>query len=209
MARADLFVLCDSLPFSRPSYTQRVKIKTSTGARWLTVPLIHSHSVGDPIRDVRCGGWNDWRERIIDALRGSYAHSPYFRTYFDEIASIVLSSDDNLSGLNRRLIEHLASQLGIRTPIITSTELGAKTQESATDWIISVCRLVNADVFLSGLGGANYQEESLFAKAGIKRVFSDFSHPVYPQKFDGFVAGLSVVDLLFNCGPKSAGLLGV
>jgi len=31
-----------------------------------------------------------------------------------------------------------------------------------------------------------------------------FEHPVYPQLFHGFQSHLSVVDLIFNCGPDSA-----
>ena len=39
----------------------------------------------------------------------------------------------------------------------------------------------------------------------------NFEHPVYEQLFAaeaGFLPGLSVVDLLFNCGPAAAGLIG-
>jgi hypothetical protein len=31
----------------------------------------------------------------------------------------------------------------------------------------------------------------------------DFKHPVYPQLFKEFQSHLSIVDLLFNCGPAS------
>jgi xanthine dehydrogenase iron-sulfur cluster and FAD-binding subunit A len=42
-----------------------------------------------------------------------------------------------------------------------------------------------------------------FAEAGIEVTFQDYRHPTYPQLHGEFVSHLSVVDLLFNCGPDS------
>jgi WbqC-like protein family len=36
-------------------------------------------------------------------------------------------------------------------------------------------------------------------------VWQDFAHPTYPQAGTApFIKGLSVLDLLFNCGPRAA-----
>jgi hypothetical protein len=77
------------------------------------------------------------------------------------------------------------------------------------DLNIALCRELGADTYLSGSGGANYQDEAAFAAAGVKLVYTNYQHPTYPQAFGDFVAGLSIIDLLFNCGPDSRRILGV
>ena len=46
-----------------------------------------------------------------------------------------------------------------------------------------------------------------FGQQGINVVVQDFEHPVYPQVFNGFQSHLSLVDLLFNCGPKALDII--
>jgi hypothetical protein len=208
MSKADLFVYADDLGFSRGSYTQRVKIKSRTGPRWLTLPLVHTGSVSEPILQVRIGGWNDWRERVLGPLKGNYLHYPHYKPYGEKIAEIIMTAPDNLAEFNIQLIAYLAEAVGITTPTVRSSTLGVPPTPSATDWIITVAKKVGADVFLSGFGGANYQDEPAYAKAGIRLLYTDFQHPVYPQKEGGgFFPGLSIVDLVFNCGPGSGEIL--
>jgi len=58
---------------------------------------------------------------------------------------------------------------------------GAAAGCTPTQRLIDICRLVGADTYLSGAGGHKYLEQAEFEKAGIRLVFQDFRHPVYPQ----------------------------
>jgi len=77
------------------------------------------------------------------------------------------------------------------------------------DLLIGICGELGADTYLSGSGGANYQDEEMFSKAGIRLIYADYHHPQYPQQFGDFIPGLSVIDLLCNCGPDSRSILGL
>ena len=209
VAKADLFVNCDTLDYSRRSYTQRVNIKTPAGAKWLSLPIVHTGTVGEPINQVRCGGWPDWRERVIDSLHGNYRKAKHVQPIAEELARTIATADENLARFNSALMEYLFQQFQIKTPTIKSSQLNLPPQANPTDWIIAVCHAVGADTFLSGFGGAKYQDEEAYGKAGIKLIYTDFKHPIYPQLFGEFVPGLSAVDLLFNCGPDSPAILGL
>ena len=91
--------------------------------------------------------------------------------------------------------------------LVRSSTLGVDGAKS--DLILALCRAVGADCFLGGLGGTRgYLEGAAFERAGIEVRWQEFSHPQYAQCAGGpFVAGLSSIDLLFNCGPQSRGLL--
>jgi len=39
---------------------------------------------------------------------------------------------------------------------------------------------------------------SLFEKKGLKAKFQEFKHPVYKQRYEGFVPNMAAMDALFN-----------
>ena len=74
---------------------------------------------------------------------------------------------------------------------------------SKAELIEAICCSVGADTYLSGTGARDYNDEDSFAARGVEIAYTEFQHPVYPQVAEPFVAGLSILDLLFNCGPAS------
>ena len=80
--------------------------------------------------------------------------------------------------------------------IVYSSGFGFKSKR--TQRIIDTVRAVGGDIYLSGSGGRNYLDTSLFKD--IKLEFQDFKHPVYRQCYQGFVPNMSAIDALFNVG---------
>jgi len=207
MACADRFVFLDGVPFAKGSYTNRVKIKTAAGEQWLTVPVITSGKLGQDITGVRCNDAANWRKKIAAALQTNYKQCPHYRPYGEQVTEIISAAADSLTGLNVRLVQYVADKLDIRTPTVRSS--GLKAQGRAVDLLIGICHELGADTYLSGSGGANYQDEEMFSKGGIRLIYADYHHPQYPQQFGDFISGLSVIDLLCNCGPDSRSILGL
>jgi hypothetical protein len=50
-------------------------------------------------------------------------------------------------------------------------------------------------------------ESTAFEKIGIPIRYFNFHHPVYPQLFGDFLPFMSAIDIIFNCGERSAELL--
>ncbi len=84
---------------------------------------------------------------------------------------------------------------------VISSELTLR--EDPTDRLIDICKVLGADTYLAGQGGADYMDMARFEKNGLKLILQEFTHPVYSQLFGDFQSHLSIVDLLFNCGPES------
>ena len=85
--------------------------------------------------------------------------------------------------------------------MICSSELpyaGAEKNEK----LVSMCKFLGADCYLSGSGGKNYIQEALFSQANINLQWHNYQHPTYKQGFSGFEPNMSIIDLLFNEGPK-------
>jgi hypothetical protein len=69
--------------------------------------------------------------------------------------------------------------------------------------LIAITKKLNGEVYLAGAGGQDYMNLEKYRKAGVKVESQQFAHPQYPQRFGKFVPGMSIIDLLFNCGAKS------
>jgi hypothetical protein len=61
-----------------------------------------------------------------------------------------------------------------------------------------------ATLYVSGPAAKAYIDDKRFQDAGIELVYKDYSgYPEYPQRFPPFEHAVSILDLLFNCGPES------
>jgi hypothetical protein len=199
MARSDAFVLLDDVQYTRLSYINRVSIK---GPRWLTVPV--SYRFGDPIHAVRCADPN-WKRR-----RAQHRAAPHYGSMMPWVASILESvPGERLGECNVNLLKAIGGRLGMRCRLLLSSEFGLKTVRG-DDRIIAILQGLGGDVrYLSGKGGAKYQDPAKFEAAGIPLIYANFRHPTYDQAGKSFTAGLSILDAGFYLGlDEVADLIG-
>ncbi|MCH7818845.1 MAG: WbqC family protein [Candidatus Marinimicrobia bacterium] len=201
MESVDLFLILDTVQYMKHEYDNRCKIKTPEGEQWLTVP-VSSPNLGTPINKVMLAMDADiWRYNW-KPLKNNYSKSPFFEEYKDELHEIYGKKWDRLIDLNLKLIETVQNWLGIKTRLKFASEL-PETTLKGTELILSHCRELKADEYLSGMGGKNYLEQEQFDNDNIRLEFQNYTPIVYPQRFGDFVPNLSVIDLLFNCGKDS------
>ena len=210
MANADLFVLLDHVQFERRNYQNRTRIRVAGEPRWLTVPVIQRSQKERIIEkeiDNRDGGGRPWAPAHLATLRHAYGNAPWYSHYSGELRRIFETRWERLVDLNHACLELLRSALAIRTPLVHSAELGVRGARG--ELILDICRAVGAHTLLAGLGGSRgYLDLAAFARAGVRVEFQRFEHPVYAQQGGGpFVAGLSAIDMVLNCGPRGARLL--
>jgi hypothetical protein len=200
--RSDVFIIEDNVQFERQGFTNRNRILTVDGVRWLTVPIKHANK---PllINEVQIAnhGEPSWGRKHWLTLKHSYCKTPYWNDYQDFFKETYESEWDRLIDLNMHFIKGIMGIYKINKPMVMSSTLAAKGKK--TELIVAQCREVGAEVQLAGNGCKNYIEQDLFTDQGIKLVFQDFVQPVYTQNRTRFVPNLSVVDYLFCVGAKS------
>jgi len=208
MSRADLFVLADDLQYVKDYFQQRTKIRTRDGWMWLSVPVHHRLSEKQSINETRIDNEQGWRRRHWAALQHSYSRAPFFADYRERFQQLYEREWNGLGDLNVATIDLLAEALGIDTPRVRASELPG-VGGSKTDYIVSICRAVGADVYLSGPTGKTYLMTERVADAGVDLVYQDFEHPIYRQVYgDTFEPRMSAADMLFCCGSGARELLG-
>lgn len=204
MAVSDCFVLADDVQYSSQGYTNRTRIKTAQGAQWLTVPVLTKGRGLQSIRELRIDCSRNWRRKHWKALCRNYASAPCFELYADFFDNLYRREWHFLADLNIHIIAHLREALGIAGPLYLSSDLEIPACD-ATGRIVQMAEKTGCTRYVSGRGGStNYLREEAFREAGIELRYNEFTHPVYPQRFGEFIPGLSVLDLLFNCGSAAA-----
>ena len=202
--RADIFCYLDCVQYKKNDWQNRNRIKTSQGWQWLTVPV--RFQFPEKICDVKIDQTVKWRKKHLQALMTNYRRAAFFEQYIDVFGQIYAADWDYLAGLNIHTIERLKAALGMdQKPAIQSSQL--ELREDPTDRLIDICKAVKADTYLSGQDGIKYMDLERFKENGLKVIIQDFEHPVYPQMFNEFESHMSVVDLLFNCGPESLNII--
>jgi hypothetical protein len=212
LARADVFVLLDNVPLQKTggSYTNRVEIAARGRRQLLTVPIVRSAETRQSIDAARIVDAGPWRRKLRATIEQAYARAPAFAKIMPIVARILDAPGDRLAGFNIEAIRLLASLIGLDVAKMRRAS-DLEAAGTGTDRLIAIVRSVGGSAYLCGGGAGGYQEDDKFAAAGLQLRYQDFKHPSYPQTGTAnFIAGLSIIDALMNCGVDgTAGLLSV
>ncbi len=202
IASVDEFILYDDMQFTRRDWRNRNQIKTAQGLQWLTVPVKVKGKYEQTIRETEIDG-SQWASSHWKSLSLNYRRAKYF----DEISTWLqplyeTPPEASISQLNRRFIVAVSEYLGIRTKIANSWDYVLKDGKS--ERLADLCIQAGATEYISGPAAKNYLDEQIFADQGIGVTWFDYTgYPEYPQLWGEFVHAVSILDLLFNCGPQS------
>jgi hypothetical protein len=203
LARADAFVLLDDVQFPRTSkgtWINRVKLLVAGKPTWATVPIVRAEGGGRPIRDVRIDDSQPWRTKLLRTIELNYRRAPHFDAAFPLVEELVTRPTDGLAEFNEANLRRLADELRLDTSgVLHSSDVS--TEGRGTALLVELTRAVGGDAYLcGGLAPEAYQDDELFASAGVELVYQDFRPPTYPQLVEEAVPGLSIVDALMNVG---------
>jgi hypothetical protein len=176
---------------------------------WLTVPVLTSEGPYPNISNVRIDNSQDWGDSHWKSLYLNYSRALFFKKYSEFFEDLYKREWNTLVDLNIYIIRHVNTILGITTSIYLSSQLNIKAK--GTERIIDICKSLQVDTYLSGMGGKDYLEEDKFRANSIELVYQSFIYPVYTQlNMKGekdFIPNLSIIDLIFNHGPDSLDIL--
>ena len=145
----------------------------------LSVPVTHHGKV--PYQELEIDSQTNWPILHWRAIQAAYGKAPYFQFYAPYFESFYNKPHVNLWAFNRELFL-LCLKLVKLSVEITETSDWQKTIYSAPDY-------------------RNALKNSYFPTALLQVV------PYYQVFGVDFEKGLSIIDLLFNCGPDSKAIL--
>lgn len=209
----DCYLIWDTDQFKKETFQNRnrIRIKGGNGASTILVPVKAAKTKLLAMHKVEIFNDNRWQNKLLRTIEQSYGKTPYFEYLYPDLKRIFLSEYKYLVDLNMAIIRWAFLHFGIGVPVFTVSglsESGIDVVGENNDAIISMCRAVDAAVFVFGKSGRNYIDYEKFKQAGILPVFQDFQHPVYTQIQGGFLPNMSFIDILFNHGKDAPTVLG-
>lgn len=206
IAKADVFVVLDSVQYEKNYFQNRNRIMGTNGVQWLSVPVSNKgHMDGSIATTLVASDPKNikWREKYLQTIRMSYGKYPYFNEVFSMLEEAIDLDSQYLCEINLAIINKFCDALNIHPQYVRSSSLNVYGLKS--DLILGICRKMNTDVYIAGPSGRDYLDMKSFEDSNIKVVFNDYHHPIYPQRrSEEFVSHLSALDLFMNVGFSEA-----
>ncbi len=206
--QVDLLVILDDVSFSKQSWQQRNRIRTTKGLEFMTVPVKTSGRMGQLISECELTV-QPFADKLVKSLRINYAKAPFFAESIEgfETALHAGVASGRLVELNCSLINWMASRLGVTTPMVRASTLGIEGHRG--EHVAAICEHLGADRYISPAGSEGYllEDRLAFDQRGVSVVLQVYEHPQYAQCFKPFESHASAVDLIFNTGPMAPQLM--
>lgn len=203
MFKSDVFVLSDDVGYSNSEMHKYNFIQGANGKQRIGLP-VEAHIEGKPIKNVRVARDDRMIEKAVKSFEQAYRKHPFFDKYGRFFINIMLSASTDmgswLTEVNTSIIMAIANGFGFKANVVEASRLfpGGRKDER----IISLCRIMKADTYISGYGAAAYHDPKKFDDAGIRLTYSNYRPIVYPQYGNrgDFIENLSMIDYVMNCG---------
>jgi hypothetical protein len=201
---ADLFVVYDSVQYTKNDWRNRNMLICPNGPTWLTIPIQTSGRMTQTIFEAQVSD-NRWARKHWMTVVQALTNRPYFTTYREQWETWFTEAGTlrSLHEINLLFMRGLCEQLSITTPLAADTEFDVGAG-SPTERLVKLCVQAGATTYITGPAGLDYVELDKFSDAHVQVEVIEYSHyPQYPQAGDSFSHAVSVLDLLANVGPDA------
>ncbi|MGW6795655.1 WbqC family protein [Streptomyces chartreusis] len=190
----DTIAFYDDVQYTQGGWQNRNRIKTATGAAWLTVPV--ARESGALIMDTLIAPSFD-PDKLLRQIRLAYARTDYVDEALNVLRPPLTAGHEYLADLNIDLITALATALGSRARLLRTSEMKI-TSAGKTERLAQICSAAGENVLWAGSGTRDYLDTEELAQHQVSVRWNEFTarHPSYAQAWprQEFIAGLSVID---------------
>ncbi len=187
----DHLILTDTFRYRGQSFQDRSKLRNAQGTHWISIPTF-GQPQGAPFQEVEIETGGRWREKHWRSFLYDYRTTMYFDFYKETFRPFFEERWKTLAACTCRSVALQAELYGIDTALTRASALeGAPTSAAA------IVEAVGAETLVVPTDA----EEPPNIGASVE-TFA-YEHPTYRQNFEGFIPGVTGMDLLFNYGREA------
>lgn len=172
--------------YQKQSFRNRCYIYGANGRQCLVIPVIKNHAEKTPISRVEIDYQSNWQKIHLKSIESAYRLSAFYEYYIDDFKDFYAEETRLLFDWNLLLLKTVLKLLGIQQEPL-ATETWEKIPDNRIDF-----------------------RQIIHPKDRLAKPDRDFNPLPYQQVFQdryGFIANLSIIDLLFNEGPQALEIL--
>ena len=193
--QVDEFVFMDDVQFEKNSFINRNKVLVNGTPTWLTIPVNTKNYKEKTIKEMEVAN-NNWQIKHLKTVEQSYKKAPYFDLVFPEFERALSSKSNFLVDFIYPFVFFALDRLEIKTNISFASKLSISSKKE--EYVMELCRKMEADKFLFGKLGSDYAEPQKFKKEGIDILFQSFD----PINIEKDIVYLSTYHFLFYFSVK-------
>jgi hypothetical protein len=172
--------------YTKQTYRNRCNIYGANGKLALTVPVLTGEKQKTLTKDLRIDNTKKWQKLHWKGIESAYRSSPFYEFYIDDFIPFYSKKYAFLFDLNMEILMKILHILDLHPEIKYTSRF-----------------------LIPGTGNIIDMRDSIHPKKSYKSDLN-FSPCEYNQVFSGkhgFIANLSIIDLIFNAGPEAGGIL--
>lgn len=171
--------------YPKQTYRNRLIVYGANGVQSLQIPVVKGSFKNILLKDIEIAYTDNWQKNHFKSIESAYRSSPFYEYYIDDVLPFYENRYKYLIDFNQQILENTLSILGIQVGIQLTS---------------------NFELHPNGLDLRN----AIHPKSDKQTNDPFFKPKEYVQGFEqrhGFIANLSILDLIFNEGPEAIKLL--
>ena len=205
--KVDHFVFYDDVQYTKKDWRNRNFIKAKNSNLLLSIPVKTKGKNNQLICHTLIDNDNNWQNKHYKSIMNCYGNSQFINGYHYILEELYLSRKwQLLSEFNVFSTKLIAKAIDIESNWYLSSSLSQKGTKAGTK-VIQICKQLQCDHFINGPSSKEFLDLNLFKENNIDVEFIKYNYPVYNQLHAPFCHNVSILDLIFNCGPNSINLI--
>ena len=195
----DIFVVYDSIEFSKKGWINRNRILVNGKDYIFTLPLKKDSDFLNVNQRFLSDSWNSDKIKLLNKVKEAYRKAPFYNNVIAIFEDVLNYENKNLFSFIKNALIKVLDYLEIKTKIIQSSEIDFDNTLKSQDKVISICKALKAESYINPIGGLELYDKEVFKSKGIELQFLKANPIIHQQYGDQFIMFLSIIDvMMFN-----------
>ena len=203
---SDIFVFYDDVTFIKGGWINRNTMLVNGQAHWFTVPLSQAGS-NRSIHEIALSGAARFRTKFLKTLDAAYRKAPYYDQGRGYVEAVLGAGSCTIAELSMASITMFYRHLGLaRNFEVASQSFAATRSLGRVARLARIVQGLQGTRYVNASGGRTLYTAADFAAHEIELSFVETKLAPYRQTGrDGFLPGLSIIDILMHNAPEAIG----